>query len=141
MDHFKTILVPVDFSDRSVAALRMASDIAGNDGRVEVVHVLGPIIANEPGVIWGSVDDASRFAHATDALTDLLGGLGLNTSRTHVVVTRGNAAHGVVKVESEVQPDLIIVPSTGRTGLAALGSVAERIVRLAKTPVLVLHPG
>lgn len=136
---FSTALVPVDFSERSPAALRAAAGLVGAEGVVHAVHVLRPLIPNEPGVIWGTVDDESRIAHATEALSELLAKHGLDGARAHVRVASGNPAYGVGQVAEDLAVDVIVVPAAGKSGLAALGSVAERIVRVARRPVLVLH--
>jgi nucleotide-binding universal stress UspA family protein len=59
----------------------------------------------------------------------------------HVTVLIGNPGHCIVSFAAEQGADLIVIPSHGRTGLARmlLGSVAERVVRLAHCPVLVLR--
>ena len=53
----------------------------------------------------------------------------------------GNPPHGIADFAEQIDADLIVMPSHGRTGLKRLliGSVAERVVRLAHCPVLVLR--
>jgi nucleotide-binding universal stress UspA family protein len=55
---------------------------------------------------------------------------------------RGRPVEEICRLASELQIDLIVMPTRGRTGLKhlALGSTAERVVRHAPCPVLVLHP-
>ena len=52
----------------------------------------------------------------------------------------GDPGHEITEYAEEIGASLIITPSHGRTGLSRLliGSVAERVVRLAKCPVMVL---
>jgi nucleotide-binding universal stress UspA family protein len=59
----------------------------------------------------------------------------------HVTVAIGDAGHEIVALAEKVHADLLVMPSHGRTGLKRLliGSVAERVVRLAHCPVLVLR--
>ena len=59
----------------------------------------------------------------------------------HTAVLLGEPAHGITDYAQEKGAQLIVVPSHGRTGLTRLliGSVAERVVRLAHCPVLVLR--
>ncbi|MBX3436848.1 MAG: universal stress protein, partial [Planctomycetaceae bacterium] len=57
------ILVPVDFSEQSVNAIREAVDIAAGQGKVRLLHVLPPLESISPGVVWGDVSDASREQH------------------------------------------------------------------------------
>ena len=59
----------------------------------------------------------------------------------HCATASGDPGHEIVKYAEEIDADLIVIPSHGRTGLTRLliGSVAERVVRLAHCPVLVLR--
>jgi nucleotide-binding universal stress UspA family protein len=58
-----------------------------------------------------------------------------------VEVRIGDPGAEIVKVATELKAGLIVMPSHGRTGLKhlLLGSVAERVVRTATCPVLVLR--
>lgn len=60
-------------------------------------------------------------------------------SKTHVVVREGKPAEEIVSYAGEINADLIVVGSNNRSGLERLfiGSVSEKVVRHAKTSVLV----
>lgn len=138
----QTVLVPVDFSATSLAAAVEAHELLGPEGRLHVVHVLAAIGAGEPGAVWGRVTDGSRKEHAREALEAAMADCGLATGTCFVRVSpTGNAAHEIVELAEELGVDMIVMPSHGRTGLAriAIGSVAERVVRHASCPVLVLR--
>ncbi len=132
------ILVPYDFSAHSLRAVDMAIEMSTSPQQVHVLHVLPYLIPAEPGVIWADVDDSQRIDHAKRALDDALRGPQYAAINRHVVV--GDAGGTCVDKADELQADMIILPSHGRTGVSRLllGSVAERIVRLAKCPVLVI---
>jgi nucleotide-binding universal stress UspA family protein len=137
-----TLLVPVDFSEMSLAALDTAKALVSDEEGLNVVHVLSPIIASEPGVIWGTVDDASRKTHAREALEKSLQERNLAGAAVHIRLSdSGNAAWEIVQLSGELGAELIVLPSHGRHGLSrlAIGSVAERVVRYAHCPVLVLR--
>lgn len=57
-------------------------------------------------------------------------------------VRPGNAVQEIIKYASDERIDLIVIATHGRTGLshALLGSIAEKVVRLATCPVLTVHP-
>lgn len=136
------IVVPTDFSDLSLEALQAALNVAGGDAsRLHVVSVLVPVVPPSPGIVWGTVDDQVRLTRVREALDELLEQRGLNEATSHVLI--GTPGTMVAELATEIGAGLIVVTSHGRTGIvrAALGSVAERVVRLAKCPVLVLKPG
>ena len=134
----KLIVIPVDFSDDSLAALDTAVELVDDPSHLHVVHVLPLLEVNEPGVIWATVDDESRAEHATEAMHAEL------TKRGHngldVVVRFGDPGHEIAQYAEEIAAGLVIVSSHGKSALKhmLIGSVAERVVRLAHCPVLVL---
>ena len=65
----KRLVVPVDFSENSFAAVRLArSEFVDHAEALHILHVLPDLPPTEPGVIWDTVDDASRRTHAEIAL-------------------------------------------------------------------------
>ena len=106
--------------------------------RVHVIHVLAPMEATEPGVVWDMVDDASRQDHAEDALRRRLAETG--KTEVDVAIAIGDPGEEITGFAQSVNAELIVMPSHGRTGLKRLliGSVAERVMRLAHCPVLIL---
>jgi nucleotide-binding universal stress UspA family protein len=104
-----------------------------------VVHVLPEMNVADPGVIWLTIDNESRCLHSTQALDERLSGPKYDGIQMHIEI--GDPGLRVTDYAQEIGADLIVIPSHGRTGLRRLliGSVAERIVRLAHCPVLVLR--
>lgn len=134
----ETVVVGVDFSDDSFAALDTALELVRSRDHLHVVHVLPALEPTEPGVIWHTIDDASRCEHAAKALQDALLERGQGGMKT--VVRFGDPGREITRYAETVHAGLIVVASHGRTGLQRLliGSVADRVVRLAHCPVLVL---
>jgi nucleotide-binding universal stress UspA family protein len=132
------VVVPVDFSDASIAAVDVASALVSDPSHLYIINVLAVLQPAEPGVIWNTVDDTARKHHVELALkerfaADRYRGL-------HFEVAFGDPGHEIANYAQRLQADLIVMPSHGRTGISRLlvGSVAERVVRLAHCPVLVL---
>ena len=134
----KNIVVPIDFSDDSLSAVDTALELVGNAASVHVIHVLPLLTVADPGVVWEPVDDESRRSHAEDALRQRLSDERYRGVK--VEVTIGDPGHEIADYAQEQHAELIVMPSHGRTGIRRLliGSVAERVVRLAHCPVLVL---
>ena len=137
--HEKKVVVPVDFSAESLAAIRVALDIASEPEDVHAVHVLTPLSAIDPAVVWDVVTDESRIEKAMNTLREKLDEEGLAEVDANIEV--GDPGHEIVDYADRIQANLIVLPSHGRTGVSRilLGSVAERVCRFAHCPVLVLR--
>ena len=134
----KTVVVPVDFSDDSLAALDTAAGMVDDPDHLHVIHVLPIMEPADPGIIWQTIDDESRQEHAGEALREAL------AKRDHkgidVVIRFGDPGHEIADYAGEVEAGLVVISCHGQSALRHLliGSVAERVVRLAHCPVLVL---
>jgi nucleotide-binding universal stress UspA family protein len=104
-----------------------------------VDHVLPPLMVAEPGVVWDEIDDQSRIRHAKEAIAKELSDE--KYQGVNLVVKIGDPGHVVADFARDLFSELIVMPSHGRTGLAhiLIGSVTERVVRMAHCPVLVLR--
>lgn len=134
----RCIVVPIDFSAASWSAVDYALQLVDQPSHLQVVHVLPVLEPADPGVIWNTVDDESRRHHAEQAIREQLA-----DARYQGIVTTiefGDPGRQIAEFAQRVAAELIVLPSHGRTGLRHLliGSVAERVVRLARCPVLVL---
>ena len=133
------VLVPVDFSEVSFEALNQALASVGDPTHLHVLHVLSELSAGEPGVTWSTVDNATRKQEVMKHLEQRFSGDAY--SGIHIDVSIGNPSSEIIDYATTHQIDLIVIPSHGRTGISRflIGSVAERVVRLAPCPVLVLR--
>ncbi len=132
------IIVPADFSDASFGAVTVALEIADKPEHVHVVHVLPELSPVEPGVVWGDVSDESRIDHAKKSLQKQLEERGCGGVEANVLI--GEPGSQIADLAHHTKADLIVIPSHGRSAIARilLGSVADRVVRLASCPVIVL---
>ena len=148
---WKTILVPHDFSTSANHAAAIARDEAKLHGGalvllhvIDLPHQLSPdavIVPPETGapisVKQYAIDSAE--AHLQD-LADRLARDGV-TARGVVVI--GAPVDEINRAVERERADLIVMGTHGRTGFRHLvaGSVAERVVRSSKVPVLTIrHP-
>lgn len=133
------VLVPVDFSEASLKAVDVALKMVAAPSDIHLIHVLPMLAPAEPGVIWNAIDDESREKHVREALAERLADDLFAAVQFKVAI--GDPGHEIADYAEEVGADLIVLPSHGRTGITRLlvGSVAERVVRLAHCPVLVLR--
>lgn len=139
------ILVPVDFSDTAKKALQYAVPFgAAFDAEVVLLHVMQPYtIPVELGYLppeW--VESQKEFVKsAREELDKLCAQEVAARARSQVQVREGAPWQEIITAARELRADLIILATHGRTGLqhVLLGSVAERVVRHAPCPVLVVR--
>ncbi len=136
------VLVPTDFSDQSCKAVEVALAMVVRPEQLTVLHVATPMsafAAGDPAIIWETVSDESRSEHLHQLLRNRFSEEKYNSVKLEVLF--GSPAEEIANYAQNNQTELIVLPSHGRTGLARLmiGSVAERVVRLAHCPVLVLR--
>ncbi|MEX2174725.1 MAG: universal stress protein [Pirellulaceae bacterium] len=135
----QTVIVPVDFSSESIGAIDVGLQLVDNPAHLHVVHVVVDTTPLEAGEVWGVVDPQSRIDQMEKVLDQRLAGEKYAGLQRTVIL--GEPAHGIANFAQEKGAELIVIPSHGRTGITRLliGSVAERVVRLAHCPVLVLR--
>src|SRR5437773_7230742 len=148
--HHGTILVGIDYSDTGFLALQRGLALA--EGMLHVVHVIEPLTAMPvpAGAVQIPPDQASLDQAAATLRQYVEGHLATaweNPDRPNVSIVVSHVAQGVpadqiVQLASDLDADLIVVGTHGRRGVKRLmlGSIAERVVRLAPCPVLVERP-
>ncbi len=96
------------------------------------------ITPTEPGVVWGTIDDEERLKHAVESMHQQLPES--QFGKLHIEVRFGDPGTVVADRAKELNAELVVIGSHGRSGLARLmlGSVAERVTRFAPCPVLVI---
>jgi nucleotide-binding universal stress UspA family protein len=143
----KTILVPTDFSSFSDLALSKAADLAAQfSGKIFLLHVIDEHIRGvavdyclKEEVILGLEQESiraskERLQKEVDAVAE--------AKSVEVIfdILIGNPAELILQEQKERAVDLVVIASHGRTGLMKylIGSVAEKVVRGATCPVLVV---
>ena len=137
---FHRILVPTDFSVPAERAWALAQRLARAAGaELVLVHVISGRAS--PLTRAGPACEAVR-KWAAEELEDCAGKARAQGLRVRVALRTGVAYREIVALAREGAADLIVVATLGRGGIerALLGSVADRVVRLAPCPVLTV-PG
>lgn len=134
----QTVLLPFDFSEPATEALTTARDLVARTELLWVLHVIPPVSTTSPGFLMGETDPEELRRRADTVLATTLNEAGFGDARRRIAV--GDPASEIVDVAREIDADLIVIPSRGKTGLRRwmIGSVAEKVVRRAPCPVLVL---
>jgi len=143
---WKNICCPIDFSDASRAAMETAADLARRFGAtLTLLHAYpvpgytfpdGSVVAS-PRMLQELADQAAKHVGEWKRQAQ---GMGVPTVNAETLV--GEPASEIVSYARDHGVDLLVLGTHGRTGLehALMGSVAERVVRRARCPVLTVHP-
>ena len=143
----RRILFPTDFSEPAKEAQKYAMALADRFGaELHLLHVVPEVAMPLPDstTSW-TLPAADLKLQVEAAERQLLHDLGPDWAeerRTVHTAVVGNAVEEIVKYAREHEIGLIVIGTHGRTGLShlLLGSVAEKLVRLATCPVLTVHP-
>ena len=140
----RSILVPVDFSDCSLAGLRYAVRFAKEVGaRIIVLHIadLGPVMMTS-GYGDYNLPDYTQAARrrSRDQMHAFLKRVDFDGVPVDTSAVAGYCPAAIHEAAAKECTDLIIISTHGRTGFrrAVIGSVAEGTVRHAPCPVLVV---
>ena len=138
------ILVPIDFSPSSHAALESAADLALHFGAaIHLVHVIPmfptatfPDFIPETKFLEGATKEAER--HFAAATADLAG-RGIKVASS--IETGDDVATAILEVAENQKVDLVVISTHGLTGWHPLvfGSIAEKVMKLVHCPVLLLR--
>jgi nucleotide-binding universal stress UspA family protein len=140
---FRKILCPIDFSEGSREALRLAVDKLGPDAHLVLVHVWQPPFVYGPDAGFpGNVFIETKTLAENELATWKGQAEQLGARRVSTVLATGAPWHEIVELaRQDPAIDLIAMGTHGRTGIkhVLLGSVAEKVVRHAPCPVLAVR--
>jgi len=142
------IVMPTDGSAESEKPLTFATQLArANDAQLTLMRVVEEMVYTADEDALNTVEMYQQYEQVTQdmarqaqsevhALAQRLQAEGI---RARAEVRRGNPSGDLLDYIDEEHPDLVVMATHGRTGLArfTLGSVADRIIREGSAPVLV----
>jgi nucleotide-binding universal stress UspA family protein len=139
------ILVPTDFSKESQSALQAASELARAFAcELTLLYVFEPVFwpAPEGYVVYTAEQMTKLLAESQRRLDDAKKECEQLGAKANTALIQGIIGPTIVEHAEEGKFDLIVMGTHGRTGLghALIGSIAEKIVRTAKCPVLTVRP-
>ena len=140
----RTILVPVDFSECSLAGVQYAAYLAKTFGaKLRLFHAMYPyadyVIADRVGARLAPLVEAQQGA-ARDEMEELKRTVFLRDVSVEAKIGTGHAIDEICGEATQPDIDLVVTSTHGRTGLkhALIGSVAEHVVRYAECPVIIV---
>jgi universal stress protein A len=141
---FQRILCATDFSETAEAAWTAACELAHTQhAELILVHVFTELpVYPDVAVLEVQRLWEEQRAWVERELAERVRAATARGLEARWVLKTGVAPEAIVETAGEAHADLIVIGTHGRTGLTRLviGSVAERVVRLAPCPVLTMKP-
>jgi len=145
---YKKILVAVDGSPVSDAALRTALDLAKTMGAtLRIVHAVEEATLNwdaeyvDPTEIWNAMAQSGRSILEKAGAAAAAAGIRADTKLIEIATVGKRIPEAIADEAAAWPADIVVVGTHGRRGFSHmfLGSVAEGIVRVSTKPVLLVR--
>ncbi len=142
----KRILLPTDLSEASISAFKYAKSLAEKYGAsIYVLHILEnlpPVLAIHALDLTVDRVEKNMEENARNQLERIVKENLKTKNKVQIFIRKGLVDDEIVKFADEKKIDLIVMGTHGRTGIeyTLLGSIAEKVVRKAKCPVLTVKP-
>ena len=142
----RRILIPIDYSDNSKAALAYGAELAVTFGAsLDIVHVwdrptyvADAVMVQRPGEAHKPIGELIR-ENAQHDMAEFMSSITLPSGvPVQTRLLSGDPAATLIAELKKAEHDLVVLSTHGRTGFAhlLLGSIAEKLVRLSPVPVL-----
>jgi len=144
LEAINKVLVPVDFSDHSKSALAYAAEIASSyRAQLQLLHIIEETThpayslsgkSSKIDLVPGIEEDYRK------KIRQMIQETGISPEGTEIIINSGQAALEIIKFADENLSDLIVIATHGLTGIERflLGSVTEKVVRVAPCPVFTI---
>jgi nucleotide-binding universal stress UspA family protein len=144
----RTVLVPLDGSETGERALPWAKAVAGADADADIVLMevtpVASTIRSFNGQVIGTAETIQEGYRqmAETQLNDAIAKWFGEGARVSTVIASGDPSEQILAVAAEKKADLIVMSSHGRGAIGRFvsGSVADRVVRHAPVPVMIVGP-
>lgn len=139
----RKILVPVDFAASSNKAFLYAKELVKWwEGELHIIHVLDTEFLS--GAVHITIEplkeSVTKWKKRAEEKLKNIYHVGGENLEGEIHIREGKPHEEILKLADELDVEMIVIGSHGRKGLerAIFGSVAERVTRMAKVPVLIV---
>jgi nucleotide-binding universal stress UspA family protein len=142
----RTVLVPLDGSETGERALPWAKAVAGSDAQIVLMEVtpVASTVRSIGGQVIGTAETIQEGYRqmAEQQLGDAVAKWFGKDDKVSTVIATGDPGEQILAVAEEKEADLIVMSSHGRGAIGRFvsGSVADRVVRHAPLPVMIIGP-
>ena len=140
----KKVVVPVDFSDYGLMAMRAARRFVSDGGRIVLFHAIEEYVPpGTYGLDYPSYPEltAESERYVYEEMESMADSVFNDEIDYRIEIRVGHAPMVIVDFAETSGADLIVMSTHGRTGIerVLLGSVAERVLRMAEIPTLIVR--
>lgn len=144
MSNYKTILVAIDINAQYESVIKKALSICQSRDDISLVYIPLTAMFIHPymyGLDYNSIDDIDRTTKAREKLTQIAEQFGI--AEANLYLKAGEAADEIKQIANELDADLIVIGTHGRSGIKLLlGSTANAVLHGVKQDVLAVRiPG
>jgi nucleotide-binding universal stress UspA family protein len=143
---YQRIMVAVDGSETSKRGLQEAIQLAiDQKAKLAIIHVIDLVIVygagQFPGAYVEGTRELAREAVEQARQTALAAGIDPEVQSPEIVTSGYHVADTIAELAKNWKADVLVAGTHGRRGVSRLliGSVAERIVRVAPCPLLLVR--
>ena len=141
MSNYKRIVVAIDINAQHEKIIQKALALCDSPKDVSLVYIPLPTMYLQPylyGMDYSAIDDTERMTRARKKLDDIAKQFGISPQNVHFEM--GNPADEIKFVANEVNADLIVIGTHGRSGIKVLlGSTANAVLHGVKQDVLAVR--
>lgn len=138
--YWRHVFVPVDFSEESRQALKIAAGLAEQSGaKLTVLHVVGLPAASFTDA---PVDVEDLMIASRDSMEKMCGDIPRSLIQAKLVeFGREDILHQIIQTALDLPADVMVVASHGRGGLSRLlhPCISDKILRHVSCPVLIIN--
>ena len=141
---YKKILVPLDGSKTAEGVLSHAKALAYSEGAELILLTVASnptmdYVFSDPGIAQSAIEE--QQTRSKKYMTEMESQLKAAGFKVSALLREGAVADVILRTAEEINADVIAMSTHGRTGPARwlLGSVADRVVRSSKIPVLLIR--
>jgi len=142
----RVVLAPIDFSDAAHESTEIAADMASRFGAALLLAHVVPALPKLPHDITVIFKEGEYERHLHDEALRRVAALSAKYAQTGLAVTSdvgiaNDVGMEILRIAEREKADLIVIATHGMSGWRSLafGSVAEKVVRMAQCPVLLLR--
>lgn len=141
MSNYKRILVAIDINAQYESIINKALSVCQSPEDLSLAYISMPTFYIQPylyGMEYNVVDDTQRVTIAREQLENIAKTFAINPKNIHLPI--GDAADQIKEVANEIDADLIVIGTHGRSGIKLLlGSTANAVLHGVKQDVLAVR--